>query len=43
MAKEFWRTIRLAIEKDNWTARLLVVLLAAGVAGPGAWLIMAGR
>ncbi|MEQ8142279.1 hypothetical protein [Streptomyces sp. OP7] len=31
MAKEFWRTIRLAIEKDTWTARLVILLLAAGV------------
>ncbi|MFF4716864.1 hypothetical protein ACFY2V_36540 [Streptomyces eurythermus] len=32
MGREFWRTIRMAIEKDNWTARLVVVFLAAGVA-----------
>ncbi|MFI5570842.1 hypothetical protein ACIA6T_26585 [Streptomyces sp. NPDC051740] len=43
MAKEFRRTVRLAIEKDNRTARLLVVVLAAGAAGPGAWLVTAGR
>ncbi|MCX4586559.1 hypothetical protein [Streptomyces sp. NBC_01481] len=36
MAGEFWRTIRKAIEKDNWTARLVVVLLATGAAMFGA-------
>ncbi|WP_301184708.1 hypothetical protein [Streptomyces niphimycinicus] len=25
MSGEFWRTIQLAMEKDNWTARLVVV------------------
>ncbi|GGW84515.1 hypothetical protein GCM10010297_01360 [Streptomyces malachitofuscus] len=33
MAKEFWRTVRWAIEQDNWTARLVVLLLTAAVAG----------
>ncbi|MEV8351705.1 hypothetical protein ACFVTT_10725 [Streptomyces niveus] len=32
MGREFWRTIRLAIEKDNWTARLVVLLCVAGAA-----------
>lgn len=31
MGSEFWRTIRLAIERDTWTARLVVLCLAAGV------------
>ncbi|MFI9780818.1 hypothetical protein ACIHCV_40255 [Streptomyces sp. NPDC051956] len=30
MGREFWRTIRLAIEKDNWTARLVVLLCITG-------------
>jgi len=33
MGRQFWRTLRLAIEKDNWTARLVVVLLTTGAAG----------
>lgn len=36
MGREFWRTVRMAIEKDNWTARLFVVCLAMGVV-LGAW------
>ncbi|WP_416484962.1 hypothetical protein [Streptomyces sp. CL12] len=31
MGREFWRTIRTAIEKDNWTARLVVVFLTVTV------------
>ncbi|MGM0349547.1 MULTISPECIES: hypothetical protein [unclassified Streptomyces] len=31
MGREFWRTIRTAIEKDNWTARLVVVFLTVAV------------
>lgn len=42
MVGEFWRTIRWAIEKDNWTARLVVAALAAGVTGV-CCLVTAGR
>lgn len=41
MGREFWRTIRAAIEKDNWTARLVVVLLMAAVALLGGCVIVA--
>lgn len=41
MGREFWRTIRVAIEKDNWTARLVVVLLMAGAAALGICTIVA--
>ncbi|MGA6155445.1 hypothetical protein ACPEIC_19070 [Stenotrophomonas sp. NPDC087984] len=30
MSGEFWRTIQLAMEKDNWTARLVVELRDGG-------------
>ncbi|SDM99065.1 hypothetical protein SAMN04487981_103179 [Streptomyces sp. cf386] len=43
MGREFWRTIRVAIEKDNWTARLVVVLLAAGAAALGSCAIVTAR
>lgn len=35
MSGEFWRTIQLAMEKDNWTARLVVAgcVMAAAVLG----------
>jgi hypothetical protein len=42
MGREFWRTMRLAIERDNWTARLVVVLLVAGAALCG-YVIAAGQ
>lgn len=32
MGSEFWRTIRLAIKEDTWTARLVVLLCIAGAA-----------
>lgn len=43
MGREFWRTIRIAIEKDNWTARLVVVLLMEGAAVLGACTIVTAR
>ncbi|MGW6911865.1 hypothetical protein [Streptomyces sp. NPDC054940] len=43
MGREFWRTIRVAIEKDNWTARLVVVLLTAGAAALGTCAIVTAR
>ncbi|MFI8203167.1 hypothetical protein [Streptomyces sp. NPDC085937] len=42
MANEFRRTIRRAIEKDTWTARLVVLLLAAGVVRACAQVTAAG-
>ncbi|GAB2798645.1 hypothetical protein ACWGJ2_29395 [Streptomyces sp. NPDC054796] len=30
MGREFWRTVQLAVEKDNWTARLVVLFCGAG-------------
>ncbi|CAM5232648.1 hypothetical protein STENM223S_09443 [Streptomyces tendae] len=33
MGREFWRTIRLAIEKDTWTARLVVLLIGVTLFG----------
>ncbi|MEU7473950.1 hypothetical protein AB0A94_36555 [Streptomyces sp. NPDC044984] len=29
MGQQFWRTVQMAIQQDNWTARLVVVLCAA--------------
>ncbi|GGP84593.1 hypothetical protein GCM10010247_67390 [Streptomyces calvus] len=29
MSRQFWRTIQLAIERDTWTGRLVVVFCAA--------------
>ncbi|MFI6658306.1 hypothetical protein ACIBL8_22585 [Streptomyces sp. NPDC050523] len=43
MGSEFWRTIQLAMERDNWTARLVVVLCAAGATVLGACSIGALR
>lgn len=43
MGREFWRTIRLAIEKDNWTARLVVLLCITGAALFGTYTIGAVR
>ncbi|GGT57217.1 hypothetical protein GCM10010271_71180 [Streptomyces kurssanovii] len=43
MAREFWRTIQMAIEKDNWTARLVVALCTSGVAGLGVYMVGAAR
>ncbi|GAA5207609.1 hypothetical protein GCM10023323_23820 [Streptomyces thinghirensis] len=39
MGTEFWRTIQMAIEKDNWTARLVVALCAAAVFALGIYTI----
>lgn len=41
MGREFWRTIRVAIEQDNWTARLVVILLMAVAAVLGVHAIVA--
>ncbi|MFD0551380.1 hypothetical protein ACFQ0X_20975 [Streptomyces rectiviolaceus] len=41
MGKEFWRTIQTAIEKDNWTARLVVILFTTGAVFLGAHLVTA--
>ncbi|MFE4539390.1 hypothetical protein ACFRKB_30755 [Streptomyces scopuliridis] len=43
MGREFWRTMRLAIEKDTWTARLVVLLCITGAALFGACTIDAVR
>ncbi|MFF9212899.1 MULTISPECIES: hypothetical protein [unclassified Streptomyces] len=43
MGTEFWRTIQLAIEKDNWTARLVVALCAVAVAVFGTYSIATAR
>ncbi|MER6617016.1 hypothetical protein [Streptomyces xantholiticus] len=43
MGSEFWRTIQMAIEEDNWTARLVVVLFATAAAAIGAYVISVGR
>lgn len=43
MAREFWRTIQMAIEKDNWTARLVVMLCTTGAGVLGAYTIGAAR
>jgi hypothetical protein len=43
MGREFWRTIRIAIERDNWTARLVVVLVVPAAAALGACAIFAAR
>lgn len=43
MGPEFWRTIRMAIKQDNWTARLVVVLYMTPAAGFGAFAILTGR
>ncbi|MER6851284.1 hypothetical protein AB0A81_30570 [Streptomyces flaveolus] len=39
MGREFWRTIQLAIEKDTWTARLVVLLCITGATLFGAYTI----
>ncbi|WP_405717524.1 hypothetical protein OG607_01090 [Streptomyces sp. NBC_01537] len=43
MRNEFWRTIQVAIEKDNWTARLVVVLCMTGAAVLGVYTVVAAR
>ncbi|MFD3565569.1 hypothetical protein ACFWVU_38770 [Streptomyces sp. NPDC058686] len=43
MGIEFWRTIQMAIEKDNWTARLVVALCTAAVDVLGAYTIATAR
>ena len=43
MGPEFWRTIRMAIKQDNWTARLVIVLCMTPVTGFGAFTIVAGK
>jgi hypothetical protein len=43
MGREFWRTIQMAIEKDNWTARLVVVLFTTGATGFGAYMTVVAR
>ncbi|MGW1752373.1 hypothetical protein ACWCRD_43625 [Streptomyces sp. NPDC002092] len=43
MASEFWRTIQMAMEKDNWTARLVVVLCTTGAAVLGVYTIATAR
>ncbi|WP_279616759.1 hypothetical protein [Streptomyces curacoi] len=43
MGRAFWRTIRIAIEKDNWTARLVVLALAAGATALVACTIVTAR
>ncbi|MFI5998557.1 hypothetical protein ACIBAC_42815 [Streptomyces sp. NPDC051362] len=39
MGAEFWRTIQMAIEKDNWTGRLVVLLCTGAVVVLGAYTI----
>lgn len=43
MGREFWRTIRMAIEKDTWTARLVVVVYGAGSAALAAYMTSIAR
>lgn len=43
MGREFWRTIRMAIKEDNWTARLVIVLYTTAAAGFGACASATGR
>ncbi|MFD9098995.1 hypothetical protein [Streptomyces collinus] len=43
MGTEFWRTIQMAMEKDNWTARLVVTLCAVAVVVLGASTIATAR
>lgn len=43
MGTEFWRTIQMAVEKDNWTARLVVALCAAAVVVLGIYTIAAAK
>jgi hypothetical protein len=43
MGRDFWRTIQIAIERDNWTARLVVILCATAVTALGAYTIAAAR
>ncbi|MFD4483357.1 hypothetical protein ACFWPU_45700 [Streptomyces sp. NPDC058471] len=43
MGTEFWRTIQMAIEKDNWTARLVVAFCAVAVVALGAYTIATAR
>ncbi|GAA3112575.1 hypothetical protein ACFQ0X_43265 [Streptomyces rectiviolaceus] len=43
MGTEFWRTIQMAIEKDNGTARLVVALCAAAVALLGVYTVATAR
>ncbi|MER6984864.1 hypothetical protein [Streptomyces carpinensis] len=43
MSKEFWRTIQTAIEKDNWTARLVVIFFTTGAAATGTCGVIAAR
>lgn len=42
MGTEFWRTIQMAIVKDNWTGRLVVVLFTTAAAGFGVYAILTG-
>ncbi|MEU3526698.1 hypothetical protein AB0E62_23000 [Streptomyces sp. NPDC038707] len=41
MGREFWRTIRMAIQHDNWTARLVVMLCGIWGAALAAYMINA--
>ncbi|MCT9076270.1 hypothetical protein [Streptomyces fulvoviolaceus] len=43
MGREFWRTIRIAIERDNPTARLVVVLLTTAAVVLGVCASLAAR
>ncbi|WP_328946427.1 hypothetical protein OG259_38170 [Streptomyces sp. NBC_00250] len=43
MGREFWRTIRMAIQQDNWTARLVVVFCGAGAAALAVYVITTAR
>ncbi|MFF0964734.1 hypothetical protein ACWDQO_27050 [Streptomyces sp. NPDC003703] len=43
MGTEFWRTIQVAIEKDNWTTRAVVPFCAAAVVGLGIYTIAAAK
>ncbi len=43
MRTEFWRTIQIAMEKDNWTARVVVGFWAVAVVVLGMWTITAAR
>jgi hypothetical protein len=43
MGREFWRTIQMAIQQDNWTARLVVMFCGTGGAALAAYMSSAAR
>ncbi|MGP3974444.1 hypothetical protein ACTWQF_10650 [Streptomyces sp. 8N114] len=43
MGREFWRTIRMAIQQDNWTGRLVVVLCGTWGGALAAYMVSVAR